>query len=90
MRLKYVRHETLGVAFFPADTDLSHRLIGRAMDSAEHEWGGKGKVLSAGFVYVGRDAVHVEGRSESLNLDRLPDDAEVIKKQLGYFATEEA
>ena len=90
MKHKYVRHETLGVVIFPADTDLSHRLIGRAMDYAEHEFGGKGKVISAGFVWIGRESVHVEGRSESLNMDRLPDDADVIKKQLRIASTEAA
>lgn len=83
MKHKYVRHSTLGVVIFPADTELSHKMIARAMSFAAAEEGADGKVLSAGFVVIGANGVSVDGRSESLNLGRQPDDAAVIVKQLG-------
>lgn len=84
MKHKYVRHSTLGVAIFPADTELSHKLIGAAMNRAAAEEDRGGTIVSAGFVYIGRNGVSVDGRSESLNLGRQPDDAAVIKAQLAF------
>lgn len=77
---KYVRHSTLGVALFPADTELSHADIGYVMRHRAYA----GSIISAGFVWIGNTgSVAIEGRSESLGIGPLPDDALVIEKQLG-------
>ena len=82
MKHKYVRHSTLGVVFFPADTELTHGNIGFVLRQA------RGKIVSAGFVWIERYGVVVTGRSESLGIGQAPDDADVIRNQLGYFSQE--
>lgn len=89
MKHKYVRHSRLGIAIFPADTFLSHANISEAMRYAMYEAPSnvdEGKVISAGFVWIEKDRVIVEGKSESLGIGQAPDDAAAIRAQLGYFA----
>lgn len=89
MKHKYVRHSILGIAFFPAEILLSHSNIAEAMRYAMYESSSKddGKIISAGFVWLEKNCVIVEGKSESLDIGQAPDDADAIKQQLGYFTT---
>lgn len=82
MKHKYVRHSTLGVVLFPANTEVSHKDIAYIL-CRRSPLGGE--IISAAFVCVERDRVVLEGKSESLGIGQAPDDAAVIRFQLGCF-----
>lgn len=83
MKHKYVRHSVLGVAMFPADTNLSHKDIAWMMNRRS-DFGGN--IVSAAFVWIEKDRVVLEGKSESLGIGQHSDDAATIRNQLGYFS----
>lgn len=74
---KYVRFGDGFFLVFPMTTsnnEASHERIARAYRRST-------PVSAASFVMVDGDVL-IEGRSESLNLDPLPDDAEFLSKGL--------
>ena len=84
MRHKYIRHSRLGFVLFPDQINISHaamaRLVMKSMPSG-------GTIVSAGFVWVGKGATIIEGKSESLNLGPAAGDGEALRKQLGWTTT---
>ena len=81
MKHKYVRHSILGVALWPADTELYHKDIAWMMKRKEQQ----GVIVSAGFVEFQNGKPRCFGRSESLSLGGQPDDAQVLALQLGLI-----
>ena len=76
MEHKYVRFEDYGFVIWPMSHSISHADMGRRFSV-------EGRPISAGFVSFAKGVVCCYGRSESLNMDRLPDDEQVLKRQLG-------
>lgn len=84
MRHKYVRHSQFGVVLFAEGIEVTHTKMARMLNTIPST----GFIISAGFVWVETNGtVKVEGRSESLNMGRLPDDAPAIHKQFGWILT---
>lgn len=69
--LKYVRTKNDEIVIFPFSVKHSHIASGL-----------KSKIISAAFFAITKDGIFVTGRSESLNLESLPDDAELIDETL--------
>lgn len=78
MSLKYIRHEKIGFILWAQTDDLWHSHMARLTNGRL-----PGKVISAGFADLEGGIVRCHGRSESLNLDPLPDDSTALAKQLG-------
>lgn len=80
MEMKYIRHSQIGFVLWPRTDDLWHSHVAAAIP-LKH---GK-KITSAGFCAVHEGTVTCWGRSESLDIDSHPDDAEMLARQLGIF-----
>lgn len=79
---KYIRHEIQGFILWPRTVrdDVWHN---RMASFVTNECAG-GKIISAGsvrFDHTGKPQCY--GRSESLNINSLPEDSELLAKQLG-------
>lgn len=81
MKHKYVRNNLLGFVIWPADTELYHSHVAHRMRLSEPF----SETLSAGFMEITGGKVRCYGRSESLSLGGLPDDAEQLGRQLGLI-----
>lgn len=80
MTHKYVRHSEAGFVVWPRiESDLYHSHVGSMLSRSLRG----GCLMSAGFVrFEGGKAV-CYGRSESLDMDSLPEDSELLAAQLG-------
>ena len=72
MAMKYVRFDDIGFVVWPRTDAIWHSHIGKF-----------GRPISAGFVRFFNGTAECYGRSESLGIGGLPDDAEAICLQFG-------
>lgn len=72
MEHKYIRCGEFGFILWPASFEAYHSHIGRFVENP----------ISAGFVQFidGKPACY--GRSESMNLDSLPEDSDLLARQM--------
>lgn len=88
MDMKYICFARLGIVMWndtPPGSDLWHRDVAASVHRRNADEGNEADtVLSAGFCSLGSDArMKCWGRSESLNIDSLPEDSLLIERQLG-------
>lgn len=79
--MKYIIYDTgLEVKAIVFSEELIHEWVSRCLRGD----GWRGEPLSAGFCYFSPEGgVRIEGRSESMNLDGCPEDADIIAKDYG-------
>ena len=96
MKLKYIRHSTLGFVLWPAHNEttnnVSHRdmaqFVQRALVHELQRFSNKasndpGCVTSAGFAHVHENGTaHCFGKSESLDMYAQPGDSKALQAQL--------
>lgn len=73
MEHKYIRCKEFGFIIWPASFDAYHSHIGRFVANP----------ISAGFVSFINERPNCYGRSESMNVDSLPEDSDLLARQLG-------
>lgn len=76
MALKYIRHSVIGFVLWPESANIWHKHMAARLDFIG------GQILSAGFASIHEDKVRCWGKSESLRIDGLPDDAQALSRQL--------
>lgn len=81
MQLKYVRHSTIGFVIWPKTDALWHSHVGDLLRRKDG-----GRIISAGFCSLEGGTARCYGRSESLGVGGLPDDAKALAAQLGIKA----
>jgi hypothetical protein len=80
--LKYVRHSVAGFVVWPNNLDaLAHCDVGRALHHSRDV--GYGFVMSAGFICWKDGLPFCYGRSDSLNMDSLPEDTSTLRAEWG-------
>jgi len=78
MKHKYIRHSSLGFILWPMTDDVFHQHMQNLFRRE------RGEIISAGFVEFDDKEAFCYGRSESIGIGGLPDDSEVLNKQLGF------
>lgn len=74
---KYIRHKQLGFILWPKTDLLIHADAARLV-------GCRSQIMSAGFADLVAGTAACYGRSESLDIDSLPEDSDALNKQLGW------
>lgn len=91
MKMKYIRHSIDGFVLWNDMTPTFHKdmavlVYDRVRLAARHKIGGRissGAVVSAGFFVIEKGKACCFGRSESLDMEALPEDSELLSQQLG-------
>jgi len=71
---KYIRHKQLGFILWPKTDLLIHADMAKLV-------GGRSQVMSAGFADLVAGTAVCLGRSESLDIDSLPEDSDALNTQ---------
>lgn len=85
MELKYVRHSTIGFIIWPfrVGSEVSGNLFHSGVGAAARQNCG-GKIVSAGFCRLDTTIGKADcfGHSESLQMSSLPEDSDLLTRQL--------
>lgn len=78
MKHKYIRHSEVGFILWPAGHKLHHDHVALAVQ-------GYGSIVSAGFASIIDGGVFCFGRSDTLDIDSLEEDSQLLAEQLGLL-----